>query len=328
MGKDTLTNNPELKADKYLLVTTTYKNNFTLLELFYKFYKKVWDPTNFLFIVGNTDESKEKNINIINHKLDIKLTILGELEFADHNKSVRNGIVYNYENIFVYMYDTELHYDNNIEWDQIRSFIIQSLHGGFRLGGNTMLLHEYYINVDNDDLLYTVDANDTLENNKNQFHSIEYIPTETFNIKNELKFINCAYYFQLKALNKDIVKNQHTLCRNLDFKDPCGNCHHKMEELHGVIHYETCETFDINNIEQCCYAFGCPSLKSLIEEKHWQQTMINNQEKNICDRMSMTCNVPVNKVKEDFYKYYCYESLSDYEKDNVPIISSTLFRDL
>ena len=57
-------NKSVLKTYKYLLVTTTYKNNFTLLELFYKFYKKVWNPTNFLFIVGNTDENKEKNINV------------------------------------------------------------------------------------------------------------------------------------------------------------------------------------------------------------------------------------------------------------------------
>lgn len=30
MDTSALKNKPELKADKYLLVTTTYKNNFTL----------------------------------------------------------------------------------------------------------------------------------------------------------------------------------------------------------------------------------------------------------------------------------------------------------
>ena len=60
--------------DKKLLITTTYKNNFTLLELFYKFYNHVWNPTNFLFILGNTDEDKSKNINIINKSLHITPT--------------------------------------------------------------------------------------------------------------------------------------------------------------------------------------------------------------------------------------------------------------
>ena len=67
--------------DKNLLITTTYKNNFTLLELFYKFYKHIWNPSNFLFIVGNTDEDKSKNINIINQRLHINLQFLYNINY-------------------------------------------------------------------------------------------------------------------------------------------------------------------------------------------------------------------------------------------------------
>tara|TARA_B110000208_G_scaffold77208_1_gene98924 strand:+ start:5379 stop:11732 length:6354 start_codon:yes stop_codon:yes gene_type:complete len=297
----------------YLLVTTTYKNNFTLMELFYKFYKKVWNPTNFLFIVGNTEEDKNKNIGIINDTLGIELILLHNIIFPKY-PTVSNGTLYKYDNIYVYIYDTSLKYKTNFTWDRTRDFLLKNLHNGLESIGHPIFKHKYYINVDNDDLLYTQDPKYTLENNLNKFHTLEYIPVEKFNINNKMKFISCSYYYIHKSNNASLINNQHKFCRFINYKQPFGNCHHKMEEIHEKTDYETCHNFDINNITHCCYAFGCPSLEALVNEKHWQQTMF------IDGKMSMSLDTTEEKIKEDFYKYYSYESLTEEEKNNIPII--------
>ena len=304
-----------------LLVTTTYKNNFTLMKLFYKFYKKVWNPSNFLFIVGNTDGDKNKNISIINNILSIELKLLHNINFPNYS-TVRNGILYKYDKIYVYIYDTQLKYESNFTWDSTRNFLLKNLHNGLENIGHPIFKHKYYINVDNDDLLYTNNHQHALNNNLNEFHTLEYIPNKLFEIEKPLKFISCPYYYLHKSNNSNLIDNQHTLCRFIDYKNPLGSCHHKMEQIHGKVDYDTCKNFDINNITHCCYAFGCPSLKSLIEEKHWQQTMINN------GKMSMSTDTTKDKIEEDFHKYYSYESLTEKEKNNIPILETKLFLDI
>ena len=62
-----------------ILVSSTYKNNFTLLKYFHNFYKKYWKPSNFLYYVGNTT-SQQENIEIIMFCLNgVKQTIANGL---------------------------------------------------------------------------------------------------------------------------------------------------------------------------------------------------------------------------------------------------------
>lgn len=307
-----------MDQNKNLLITTTYKNNFTLLELFYKFYERVWNPSNFLFIVGNTDEDKSKNINIINQSLHINLQFLHNINLGEF-PTVKDGILYHDKNIYVYIYDTQLNYPTNFAWDRTRDFLLEGLHKGLENIGHPIFKHNYYINVDNDDLLYTNNAEYTLQNNLNKFHTLEYIPKDTFTIDNQMKFISCHYYYQHKSRNDTIIDKQHTLCRFIDYYDNELHCCHKCEEIFGKEHYKNCEEFDINHIKQCCFAFGCPSLEALINEKHWQQTMISD------GKMSMSSDVTQDKIKEDFYKYYCYDCLTDDEKQNIPILTTDFF---
>lgn len=41
--------------------------------------------------------------------------------------------------------------------------------------------------------------------------------------------------------------------------------------------------------------------------------------------MSMSSDVTQDKIKEDFYKYYCYDCLTDDEKQNIPILTTDFF---
>lgn len=297
-----------------LLVQTTYKNNFTLMSLFYDFYVKTWNPTTFLFLVGNTS-NKQDNIDAINNILNVKLEFFMNVNLAEY-PTVKNVIMYRHENIYVLMYDTQDKYPNNSYWDSTRAFLSENLHTRFPKAGFTNFIHDYYINVDNDDFLYTSDRQNTLSKNINSFHTLEYVPTDTFDLNAKMTFISCPYYFKLKSEGKTLSDNIHTFCRRLDYKNPLYHCVHEFEGVDNYIkcEHDMCTKFDIRNITHCCFAFTCPSLQSLICEKHWDHTSGLLSD----GHMSME-NVP-DDVQKRFYMFYSYDSLTESEKEDIPRI--------
>lgn len=306
-----------------LLVTTTYKNNFTLLEYFYKFYNKYWSPTNFLFIIGSTT-SQQENIELINKILNINLSKLYSLNIGHNDNIVQNINIYVSQNIYVLIYDTYVTYENNQKWDALRNYLFDLIHNKLPQKGINNFKHDYYINVDNDDFLYTFDSEKTLQNNNNVFPTLELIPKETFNINDTLKFINCPYYFQHKSENKNLIDNIGTFYRIIDFKNPVYNCIHKFPDCEKYIKHDTNEVqFNINKIEHCCFAFTCLSLKHLIEEKYWDHTdklMENNS-------LEMKLDKDYEITKQKFYKYYAYSSLTGNELKNLDIIDINFYKD-
>jgi predicted O-methyltransferase YrrM len=208
-----------INSNKHLLVTTTYKNNFTLLELFYKFYKTIWNPSNFLFIVGNTDETKDKNIGIFNKTLGIQLLKLHDINFPEF-PTVKNSILYKADNIYVFIYDT---LPGSL--DQTIDFLLENLHNGLKNIGHPIFEHKYYINVDSDDFLYTINPQKTLESNIN-----------TYNILNNIDDTQNIF-------THDTISSKY-----LDYKNPLLICSSKQNNKNL--------SFDIQNIIECCFSFN------------------------------------------------------------------------
>ena len=84
---------------------------------------------------------------------------------------------------------------------------------------------------------------------------------------------------------------------------------------------DCCHNFNYNNITQCCFAIGCPSLDYLLTEKHWQQTMFNEG-----DQIAMTHDTNKDQIVEDFNKYYTLESFTEREKTGLTVVKIDFFK--
>lgn len=310
-----------------LLVTTYYKNNYMLLSLFYKFYKKYWtlssgETPDFLFCMGNTDSTYDNNIFLINNILGLDLKKVEALSNIKTYDVLSNVTLYKDKDCWVCIYDTLLNYDTNFKWDAIRNELLHIIHTyKFITIKKDTFLYDYYINVDCDDFLYTKTPDYNLENNINTYHCIEYLPTYTkFDHKKDLEFFNCGYYFELKAQGKDLVKHQHDACRNLDYKSWLKSTHHKFENLH--LEYEECKNFNKDDPDNCCFAFGCCDLDYFLTQKHWIQTI------KVDVGIAMDHIVSNDQKKKEFEKYYHKNSLTQKELEDVGIVNTGLFKDL
>lgn len=303
-----------------LLITTTFKNSIVLLKPFYLFYKDIWNPRQFCFFIGVSDNSK---IDIFYNNICKYLNIiLTESSYNFENINITNA--YNIklykgnENINIVFYNTELHYNSNV-WANLRNNLFRLLHKYEEF--NTF---DYYLNTDNDDFFYLKDVNNYLINyninkDSNTFHAIEFLSQDYFNIENDFNFISHNYFFRMKSIKKQKLDyvSSHGWCRKIFLNDKLRN------EAHTGKHIHICNEFDnklinnklndINDFDRVCFSFGCIDLNFLIEDKHYLQSS------NITEKYSHNRN----ELEEHFRNYY---KLTEEEKSKNIIINCNFLK--
>ena len=137
-----------------------------------------------------------------------------------------------------------------------------------------------------------------------------------------LKFVYCPYYFEHKSNKKILKNNTDTFTRIIDFTNPFYNCVHKFPGSSNYIKHNKEEIkLNINNIDQCCFAFTCLSLKHLFEEKYWDHTDKLKSD----NTLEMKPDRDINYVKERFNKYYSYSSFLEEEKKDLEFIDLNFY---
>lgn len=260
-----------------ILIKTTFKNSTILLKPFYNFYKDIWNPKKFVFIIGySTNIFNEidliKNIeNILNTKFN-KLSLNNKLNNAYDIKLLDDN-----ENISILLYRTEEFYDVSV-WDNLRYKLYNLIHTFSQY--NTF---EYYLNTDNDDFFYLDNVKNYLasyqEINDDYFHALEFISHDKFDLTSDFNFISGAYYYRLNYAN--LLRNRsnsHIWCRKLNLKSKYKN------EWHSGINC-ACKNFDIMidkseniNYNMICFCFGCLDLEFLLKDKHFMNTEKNTEK--------------------------------------------------
>ena len=95
-----------------ILITSTWKNNFTLMKPFYKFYKEVWENQDMLFLIGMTSNIDDI-LEIIKNKLDIDIKLIQKYIYFEED------YLYYINNIYFFIYRTEENMSANI-WNNFR----------------------------------------------------------------------------------------------------------------------------------------------------------------------------------------------------------------
>jgi hypothetical protein len=87
---------------------------------------------------------------------------------------------------------------------------------------------KYNIMTDCDDFCYVKNPYLEITKNEIEFHNLEFIPQEKFNLKNNFDFISNHYYFRNKGLKRPLNKKySHNYCHRIFVNDFCphiGKC--------------------------------------------------------------------------------------------------------
>ena len=175
-------------------ITTTYKDNFELLELFNYFYFNKWKFDYIFSLIGQT----EKDISyLLKDKVYIKSLFYEKLEFKFYKEN----------NHFLVIYK-DLNFTKSNSWNSFRKKIKNNIINKFLQEFNKNFFNQY---IDNDELYYFPDnfnIKEKILKNKISFHYLEYIPKDEFNINDDLLF---SLYGQSNRSNK----MNHTSCKTL-----------------------------------------------------------------------------------------------------------------
>lgn len=275
------------------------------------------EPTTF-YIWIDTKEDYKTIINNIENLLNTKFTNNINLNnnISNLTNSISNLILYKNSNISIMLYSS----NNNLsssEWGNLRNTFYKLLYN-IEYYKN----FKYYLNTDNDDFFYVKNIKNYLNNYNielDDFHAIEFISHDNYNLNNDFEFISHSYYFRLKGAKNISLKNNssHGWCRQLNLFNPVLN------EVHAEKKKKICCSFDIKlsehklkNIEdydQICFCFGCLDLNYLLNEKHWLQS---NNDANIFHHDK-------EYIIDSFNKYY---KLTEEEYNNNIILNCNFLK--
>ena len=165
---------------EYTLITQ-FKNYTPTFYTFYNFYRKVWDVKEFVYFIGY--ETNEDLTFIINNyikdydyskliHIDIfKYDFLNNLKIL--NKTNNDGIKITY-----YVYKTISNENNMDNWNFIKDNLFSLYYK------NLNYINKYFINVDDDEFLYSSDMVKLKNKIKNDgmvnFHFIEIYPSDKY----------------------------------------------------------------------------------------------------------------------------------------------------
>ena len=89
-----------------LIITTTFRNKSRLLIPYYKFYKDIWKPNKFIFIVGLDNKDRVEYINNINNIFNSKFIEVEKFKNYIEIKKFDNIILYsNNDDILLLIYN-------------------------------------------------------------------------------------------------------------------------------------------------------------------------------------------------------------------------------
>jgi len=307
-----------------ILITTTFKNNITLLKPFYLFYKDIWNPRQFCFFIGLSENgAREKFKKKICECLNITLKE-SSIKLISNIRNVYDIKVYKgEENINIIFYYTERQYSPSSLWNSIRNNLFRILHNNKNF--NTF---DYYLNTDNDDFFYIKNISNYLTDynyQNNTFHAIEFLPHNNFNTDDDFNFISHSYFFRMKGVKKwKLNVSSHHWCRLIFLDNKLRNEGHcKSPEDHENVKHNY-NIFDnklinkqlqnINDFDRVCFSFGCLDLKFLKNDKHFLQSTPNSDSPGSHN---------IKQLEDEFCNYY---KLTEEEKNNNMIINCNFLR--
>jgi hypothetical protein len=287
-----------------LLIITTLKNNYEYLKPYYNFYKKIWKPKKILFYIGiYSDINKE--IEKINKILDIKLE--NGQNIGTINNYIKNIKYYVFEDKNFIFYDTLKNYDNPKIWNNLKFSLFQI---------NKFLNYldcKKNFTTDCDDFHYVKNPELEIEKKEINFHNLEFIPYNIFNLNNKFNFISNHYFFRKKGNKKNLCKEEsHNYCRRIFMNGEaphvgkCEICKGFDEKYEKNIYYEE----NYKNLDHICFSFGCFSKEHLMNNN-----MFWDQSSSDC---KMINDINKKELEHNFDNYYI---LSDEDIENNVILN-------
>ncbi len=275
-----------------IIVKTTFKNNLELLKPFYNFYKSVWNPKTFVFLVGCTEGipiELAKISKLMRYKLDMRKK-LGDIKFA-------SGItLYQYGNMMYILYNTKKHYSSARVWDKLRGDLFRYIEKHI----NPKDSYERTLSVDNDDFFYVKNVSETIKKSKIYFHALEFLPPLKLKKGEKFQFISTRYYYTFKA-NRGKIHPSHGLCSELTWPI-FSNVGHaiKTKELQSsclekLSKFEKHNAVKLSEMDGFSFSFGCLDLDYLIRSKHWLQSMRQND-----GQVTMTHKLSRKDIEKEF----------------------------
>ena len=290
-----------------ILITSTWKNNFTLIKPFYKFYKEVWENQDMLFLIGMTSNIDDI-LEIIKNQLDI------DIKLIQKNTYFQEDYLYFINNVYFFIYRTEEKMPANI-WNNFRLKLYRCI-----FNSNLFNKYIYYLNTDNDDFFYIKNLSEYLIDIKNdkkdiqRFHTLEYLPNKNFDIDNDMNFINHTYYFitksKKKLLNID-SKIKCKACRNIMLKNKYDNETHDNANNNKCLsnnciffnnNYDNGDNFNISidSIDKVCFSFGCIDQNYLLNEKFWIQSFGPKKSWESLEKYKYSNNEIINEFEKSY----------------------------
>jgi len=265
---------------KKIIVTSTWDNNYKLLKFFINFYNCYWKYPSFLFICGYTNNEEKE---VLNHFSNNDIFFKRKLLLLRYNdKFARNLKFYKFNKYYLVTYKTIKNKKSN-DWLRLRKNLYSLVFKKRKFSR-----FDYYLNTDNDDYFYVKNLEEYLKNySKNPeehdfFHSLEFLPVESFSNNSNLQFISYPYYYIHKSRGKMTDKNSHS-CRKLNLQNKYLNEIHINTEK---IEVENCQNFEskyelFEEIDRACFAFGCLDLNHLKNTKHFVQATKDLDKKEV-----------------------------------------------
>lgn len=283
--------------EKKILVTSTWDNNYKLLNFFINFYNSYWENPSFLFICGYRENEKKEILENFSHK-NIKFKRMSTL-LRYNDIFAKNIKLYRHERYFLITYKTFKN-KKSFDWLRLRKNLFMKI-----FSKRMFTKYDYYLNTDNDDYFYVKNVKEYLDNYSSNseeyehFHTLEFIPHKSFSENSDLEFISYPYYYMDKAQNKMKNENSHNYCRRINLNDRYLN------EIHvgtDVLKIKNCSNFKtkytkFEEIDRACFAFGVLDLDYLLNTKQFVQATDDYDKKEAFELTN-------DEIVEKFYNHY------------------------
>jgi len=241
-----------------LYVTTTYRDNFELFDVFVSFYLNYWNVDKLFLMIGLTDKTNISNIlSLISHfdLIEFKKQRNIKYELKSGSSIVIEHSIYYGKKIACVFYKTPT-FEYNSDWNHFRyklcfRFIKQCRFCDNELDQNFKKKNAKNILIDHDEFYFIPNMiSDNQRKNHilylcqkeepTQFHCLEYIPKKIFSFDQD-------WDFTISGMGTTITEDKsinHTYCKNLSYEKPFPrNKHCNMKMGQG-----DCLCFNNNNI--------------------------------------------------------------------------------